>query len=80
MAQYLRYDKDGKEHYFDKAVDAREGVQMGHYFETKPEEEPVVEPEVKILKTTKKEKAVTESEVVIPEPEFTKEDDRVDAE
>ena len=36
MAQHLRYDAKGNEKYFLHAVDAREAVEMGFYFETNP--------------------------------------------
>jgi hypothetical protein len=36
MAKIRLFDKDGKEVFFDYAVDAREGIEKGFYFETNP--------------------------------------------
>lgn len=62
MAQHLRYDKDGNKVYFNHAVDAREGVQMGFFFETPPEKEVEKEPE-KIIETKVSKRKAPEKEV-----------------
>lgn len=68
MAKHMRYDKDGNEVYFTHAVDAREGVQMGFFFETPPEKEieKKVEKEVEIKTSKKKvEKEILEDSIII---------------
>lgn len=72
MAKHMRYDKDGNEVYFNHAVDAREGVQMGFFFETPPEKEvekkaekePIKEFETKPSKK-KAEKEALEDSIII---------------
>ena len=64
MSKIVKYDAEGNEVYFDYAVDAREAVASGFFFDEKPvkvkEEGSKEEP-----KSEKKEKKVKEE--IIPE-------------
>jgi len=74
MGKYLRYDKEGKEVYFNHAVDAREGVQLGHYFETNPKEDEAKEKKMKEDSDAKKESKKIEKESKKVEKESDSED------
>lgn len=60
MSKILKYDVAGNEVYFDYAIDAREAVASGLFFDEKPVKEKNEEP-----KTEKKEKKAKEE--IIPE-------------
>jgi hypothetical protein len=84
MAQHLRYDADGNEKIFLHAVDAREAVELGFYFETNPVEDAkkraaiVKEKEGIAAPAEDKKKAKKEKEEVVPEPVI--EDVKIDEE